>query len=84
MIGGEWPRKGFEDVPPTRYLNDKVPVMTNIGARRSKSLEKEKEHSIHEVCRVIGLLAPKSGFPGLSQLSHTEGLNLGRFLLSFD
>lgn len=56
--------------------------MTNIGARRSKSLEKEKEHSIHEGCRVTGLLAPKSGCPGLSQLYHTKGLNLGRILFS--
>lgn len=59
-----------QDVKPTRDLSDKVPAVPNIGAGRSKSLEKEKGLRIYKGCRVSGLLAPKSGWPDLSQLCH--------------
>lgn len=71
MIGGEWPGKGFENMPPIRDLEDKGPA---IG--RSKSFQKEKRP---KGWRVTGRMASLMS----SQLHHTEGLNLGRLLISF-
>lgn len=78
MIGSEWLGKSFENAPPIRDLDDK---RSAVG--RSKSLQKEKRHPIYKCCRVIGLMASKPACPGLPQLRHTEGLNLGRLSISF-